>query len=78
MRKRQRHGRYISWITEISVSSWEGHMDVRLMFRLHEVKFSRAEYKKVCGMVEEDKCLIEGCCKHFVFNLLGVRSVSEI
>ena len=33
-------------------------MDVRLMFWLHEVKFSRAEYKKVCGMVEEDKCLI--------------------
>ena len=45
---------------------------------LAEVTFSRAEYKKVFGMVEEDRCLIEGCCKHFVFYLLGVRSVSEI
>jgi len=45
---------------------------------LAEVKFSRADYKKVCVIVEEDRCLIEGCCKHFVFYLLGVRSVSEI
>ena len=33
---------------------------------LSEVKFSRAEDKKGCGMVEEDRCVIEGSCKHFL------------
>ena len=42
---------------------------------LAEVKFSRAEDKKGCGMVEEDRCVIEGSCKHF---FIGVRSVSNI
>ena len=39
------------------VSSWEGHMAVRLRFQLQ----LRSEYKKRCGLVQEARCVLSRC-----------------
>ena len=55
------------------VGSWEGHVAVRLKFRLRSGSAGLFEDKKRCGMVEEDRCVL--CnggkvedVKHFVLE----------
>ena len=46
--------------TERYVSSWEGHMAVRLRFRLRSGSLGLFEDKKRCGLMEEDRYILCG------------------